>query len=1004
MFHRLFNWSCMAQEYYVCFCEKLIGFAGGLSHYVLGGKIVLALSLVGVFSHALIQSGPIHNATRTGDVAQVKRLLSGGLFEGKTPQADINEKDEAGLTPLYVAAREGHEAVVRLLIKSGANKEAQDKDGWTPLYFAAVKGHEAVARLLIESGANIEAQSKDGWTLLHWVAQQGHEAVVRLLIEGGANKEAQGKDGRTPLHWAVVKGHEAVVRLLIESGANKEAQDNYRWTPLHAATYNGHEAVARLLIESGANKEAQDNYGWTPLHAAAMEGHEAVVELLLDRGANPTTQTTKQHEDEGVTIPAGSTPLHIAVLNDKDVVVRLFLERGANPELQTNDGWTPLHFAAREGKDTVARLLLDRGADPTVRITQPLKWENITIPAGSIPGDLARLTGYHGLAQSLSAAVTSYQPPAHDQKPQGHSLFDASHGASSAVAGSGDAGKPSITPSVLPEPRDPITLALRDHGITIAPDDLKKLPNIDIESLRASALFVTQWQQELHSVAQKEHRFAITNREQEALLVHRNINVGDYYEVLWSKLSDTLLACKTMHSGQVANGFENNFDTAAMVIVTNAAGNIPVVGPFVGLLSGILEFVKEGQKKRVVTQLATLMHTVEEIDLVTEEVARCLTHNRMSQLLTMQQNASSSLSVRFKTEWQHFRGEEYTTEAKRLAAQDADKIIKAIVADTDGQLRGSDLVEKLIRCVNPDYRPVALAPVQRTSPLPVSALDTLVLHGSTVLRAMVPHTTVPGTPVSQSHGGGPAGAHVTTPADVNTVAVLQTENQQLKRELQQLRKEQEQLREKLATFEGRAAGADEVRTIKRNLQELSKKIGDKEKIAEGGPQVLADRGQGQHGPAQDDLALRREVVQQGQRLGHVETILAGLGEHSELRDSFRIPEDTMPVPQSDFIDEITNALAKDNVDRLQWFLDRGARLDMCTPDNNTVVHLAIHHGAHACLSHILEQTPLVIVTNLLMKPNGDGKTPFQLADALEDYEAGVMLQPFKALIKGKGRE
>ena len=151
------RWSIcggMVYRWYACFRGKFIGFFSGLSHEVSKKEVVLALILVGVFLHALIQSGPLHDAARVGDVTQVKRLLSRGLFGRKTPQADINEKDEAGWIPLHWAAFNGSEAVVRLLIKSGAHKEAQGKDGRTPLHIAVFNGHEAVARLLIESGAN----------------------------------------------------------------------------------------------------------------------------------------------------------------------------------------------------------------------------------------------------------------------------------------------------------------------------------------------------------------------------------------------------------------------------------------------------------------------------------------------------------------------------------------------------------------------------------------------------------------------------------------------------------------------------------------------------------------------------------------------------------------------------------------------------------------------------------------------------------------------------------
>ena len=92
----------------------------------------------------------------------------------------------------------------------------EDKPRMSNLSLAAFNGHDAVVKLLLETG-KVNADSKDGsgWTPLWWAAENGHEAVVKLLLEAG-KVDADSKDryGRTPLWWAAEKGHEAVVKLL----------------------------------------------------------------------------------------------------------------------------------------------------------------------------------------------------------------------------------------------------------------------------------------------------------------------------------------------------------------------------------------------------------------------------------------------------------------------------------------------------------------------------------------------------------------------------------------------------------------------------------------------------------------------------------------------------------------------------------------------------------------------------------------------------------------------
>ncbi|KLU92391.1 hypothetical protein MAPG_11337, partial [Magnaporthiopsis poae ATCC 64411] len=120
---------------------------------------------------------------------------------------------------LLQAAYDGQEAVVRLLLEKGVDKESKDSDGDTPLSLAAIRGREAVVRLLLENGADREARNKNGSTPLLWAAARGHEAVVRLLLEKGASWEVKDDYGGTALSLAARQGHEAVVKLLRDEGA-----------------------------------------------------------------------------------------------------------------------------------------------------------------------------------------------------------------------------------------------------------------------------------------------------------------------------------------------------------------------------------------------------------------------------------------------------------------------------------------------------------------------------------------------------------------------------------------------------------------------------------------------------------------------------------------------------------------------------------------------------------------------------------------------------------------
>jgi ankyrin repeat protein len=73
----------------------------------------------------------------------------------------------------------------------------------TALSLAAENGHEAVVKLLVEQGAELESEeSSYNWTPLSYVAIDGHEALVKLLLDQDAELESEDINGRTPLSLA----------------------------------------------------------------------------------------------------------------------------------------------------------------------------------------------------------------------------------------------------------------------------------------------------------------------------------------------------------------------------------------------------------------------------------------------------------------------------------------------------------------------------------------------------------------------------------------------------------------------------------------------------------------------------------------------------------------------------------------------------------------------------------------------------------------------------------
>lgn len=107
-----------------------------------------------------------------------------------------------------------------LLLSRGANACATTLRHLTPLHLAAHEGHFKVARLLLEAWAPADDRDGAGNTPLHLAARNGHIDVVRLLLQCGADKKGVEEGGWTALHFAVWNGHTAVARMLLQAGVD----------------------------------------------------------------------------------------------------------------------------------------------------------------------------------------------------------------------------------------------------------------------------------------------------------------------------------------------------------------------------------------------------------------------------------------------------------------------------------------------------------------------------------------------------------------------------------------------------------------------------------------------------------------------------------------------------------------------------------------------------------------------------------------------------------------
>ncbi|MCZ6779984.1 MAG: ankyrin repeat domain-containing protein [Acidobacteria bacterium] len=143
------------------------------------GRMDIVKTMVGIGSdpNGAVATGwtPLLIAAAEGHEETVAALLEIG--------ADPNVKNQLGRTALMFASSKGFTAIVTDLLVRGADPNAvpTDDEGWTALMVAARAGHVATVKALLKSNARVGLSDKSGNTALALAEAEGHSNVARVL-------------------------------------------------------------------------------------------------------------------------------------------------------------------------------------------------------------------------------------------------------------------------------------------------------------------------------------------------------------------------------------------------------------------------------------------------------------------------------------------------------------------------------------------------------------------------------------------------------------------------------------------------------------------------------------------------------------------------------------------------------------------------------------------------------------------------------------------------------
>ncbi|KAL6342723.1 hypothetical protein AAG906_013129 [Vitis piasezkii] len=272
-------------------------------------------------AHLPLQQTPkrntgLHIAAQFGQLACVEWILH---FHSCSPL--LQQPNLKGDTPLHLAAREGHGAVVKALldaaktlhqeIESGVGTDKAmlrmtNKEKDTALHEAVRYHHSEIVVSLIEEdpefiyGANIT-----GYTPLYMAAERGYGDLVCIIIDKTrASPSHSGIMGRTALHAAVIREDQ-------DKSSDKSitylAIKDTKKTALHFAANRHHRETVKLLLSHSPDCcEQVDDQGNNFLHFAAMSKRPFAIDDLFPNDNKLRVRGLVNEKDA-----KGDTPLHL---------------------------------------------------------------------------------------------------------------------------------------------------------------------------------------------------------------------------------------------------------------------------------------------------------------------------------------------------------------------------------------------------------------------------------------------------------------------------------------------------------------------------------------------------------------------------------------------------------------------------------------------------------------------------------------------------------------------
>ncbi len=228
-------------------------------------------------------------AVKQNSLDDVKRLVENN--------ADVNEKDHKGSTPLIHAVWPENVPMIEYLLHHKADPNIQNLRLNTAVHFAYEKNNEDIINLLLTYGGmmSLDVPNSMGKTPIElteseYLRWETEEDIAEREMEEKLHKmkkEAK-KAKKGALSKACKKKDLEKVKTLLIGGYDPNEANAKGSVPLMDAAWLCHTQIAEALIIAKADVNISNNRGNTALHFAYEKNSRAMVDLLLQSGASPS--------------------------------------------------------------------------------------------------------------------------------------------------------------------------------------------------------------------------------------------------------------------------------------------------------------------------------------------------------------------------------------------------------------------------------------------------------------------------------------------------------------------------------------------------------------------------------------------------------------------------------------------------------------------------------------------------------------------------------------------